>query len=319
MEKIYLGIDIGGTDIKGGTVDKKGSIIKELTIASEVEKGVDHVLERITQLVKQLKKSSGKHYTIAGIGLGIPGQIDSEKQILLNSPNLPLFKNIDVPSRLKSSLDLPVVWDNDANLAALGEFTYGAGKEVSEMMMITLGTGIGSGLVLNNKVYHGCKGFAGEFGHLTINPYGPQCNCGSRGCVEAYAGTNGIIRTFAEITEKGTKTILNEKDMKNLTPKHLSEAVAKGDQAAAETYKQVGFYLGVGLAGVVNLLNLEMIVVGGGIAKAGDLILDPARKAVKEYALRDPANILTIVPAALGNRAGLIGAAHLALLNAEDH
>jgi len=319
MENIYLGIDIGGTDIKGGTVNKNGSIINEMTITSEVEKGVDHVLERITDLVRQLEQSAGEKNTIAGVGLGIPGQIDFDNQILLNSPNLPLFKNIDVPSRLKSSLHLPVVWDNDANLAALGEFTYGAGKNVSEMMMITLGTGIGSGLILRNEIYHGCKGFGGEFGHLSINPDGPKCNCGSHGCVEAYAGTKGIIRTFEEITKAGTRTLLNKDDIKELTPKKISKAAEKGDQAAAETYNKVGFYIGVGLAGVVNLLNLEMIVVGGGIAKAGNLILDPVRKAVKEYTLEDPGDIINIVPAKLGNKAGLIGAAHLAFLNAEDH
>ncbi len=318
MEKIFIGIDIGGTDIKGGSVDSKGSIINEKTISTEVEKGVDYVLARISNLVKQLGNSVKQNPDIAGIGLGIPGQIDSEKGILLNSPNLPAFKNIDVPSKLKSYLDLPIVWDNDANLAALGEFTYGAGKKVSEMMMITLGTGIGSGLILRGEVYHGSKGFGGEFGHLIINPQGPKCSCGNLGCVEAYAGTNGIIRTFKEITKAGMKSILKETGDEELTPKHISEAAKKGDKAAAETLKQAGFYLGVGLAGVINLLNLEMIVVGGGIAKAGDLILEPARKAVKEYSLKDPGNIVKIVPAKLGNKAGLIGAAYQARLEVEN-
>ncbi|MFO7891914.1 MAG: ROK family protein [bacterium] len=314
MGKINIGIDIGGTDIKVGVVDSKGSILEEKIISSEVEKGVDHVLSRITKLVNTLDTSIEQNSDLGGIGLGIPGQIDFEKKILLNSPNLPAFKNINVPFRLNSYLNTPVIWDNDANLAALGEFTYGAGKEVSEMMMITLGTGIGSGLILRGEVYHGCKGFGGEFGHLIINPHGPQCNCGNHGCVEAFAGTRGIIRTFKEIIKSGTKSILKESDIEGLTPKHISNAARKGDEAAIKTFKQVGFYLGVGLAGVVNLLNLEMIVVGGGIAKAGDLILGPARKAVKEYSLKDLGESVQIVPAKLGNQAGLIGAAHLALL-----
>lgn len=319
MGKTYIGIDIGGTDTKVGMVNSKGSIVNEKTIASEVEKGVDHVLKNITKIVNTLQASLEYNSNLIAIGLGIPGQIDCKKQLLLNSPNLPAFKNVNVPSRLKSYLNIPVFWDNDANLAALGEFTCGAGKEISEMMMITLGTGIGSGLILRGEIYHGSKGFGGEFGHLIINPHGPQCNCGNNGCVEAYAGTNGIIRTFKEITGSGTQTMLTQSEIKKLTPKHISKAADKGDAAAIKTFEQVGFYLGVGLAGVVNLLNLEMIVVGGGIARAGDLILEPARKAMKEYSLEDLGKSVQIVPAKLGNQAGLMGAAHLARLEFEKH
>ncbi|MEJ2629092.1 MAG: ROK family protein, partial [bacterium] len=311
MENIYLGIDVGGTAIKAGAVTPEGIIREKQTISTEVDQGVDHVIGRIADVIKKLSAALSSNTTIAGIGLGMPGQINTERGILLNSPNLPAFKNIDVPARLTSYFNLPIVWDNDANLAALGEFTYGAGKEVSEMMLITLGTGIGSGLILRGKIYHGCKGYGGEFGHLTINPEGPPCNCGSKGCVEAYAGTQGILRTFREITQAGTESILHETNDNELTPKDISDAAQKGDTAARETFNQVGFYLGVGLAGVVNLLNLEMIVVGGGIAKAGDLILEPVRKSCKQYALIDPGKIIKIVPSQLGNAAGLVGAAHL--------
>ncbi len=318
MENIYLGIDVGGTAIKAGAVTPEGIIMEKQTISTEVDQGVDHVVDRIADVIKKLSAVLASNTTIAGIGLGMPGQIDTERGILLNSPNLPAFKNIDVPARLTSYFNLPIVWDNDANLAALGEFTYGAGKEVSEMMLITLGTGIGSGLILRGEIYHGCKGFGGEFGHLTINPEGPPCNCGSKGCVEAYAGTQGILRTFREITQAGTESILPETNDNELTPKDISDAAQKGDRAARETFNHVGFFLGVGLAGVVNLLNLEMIVVGGGIAKAGDLILEPVRKSVKQYALIDPGKIIKIVPSKLGNTAGLVGAAHLARLAVEN-
>jgi glucokinase len=317
MENIYLGIDVGGTAIKAGAVTSEGSIMEKQTLATEVDQGVDHVVGRIADVIKRLSAALTSNTTIAGIGLGIPGQIDTEKGILINSPNLPDFNNIDVPARLTSYVNLPIVWDNDANLAALGEFIYGAGKQVSEMMLITLGTGIGSGLILRGEIYHGCKGFGGEFGHLTINPQGPACNCGSQGCVEAYAGTQGIIRTFREIIQAGTESILQEKINNDLTPKHISDAANKGDKAALETFNRIGFYLGVGLAGVVNLLNPAMIVVGGGIAKAGNLILEPVQKTVKQYSLIGPGKIIQIVPAQLGNTAGLIGAAHLARMEVE--
>lgn len=317
MEKKYMGIDVGGTDIKAGVVDAEGKVFFEKKIPTQVSMGVEHVFSRIVDLVDELCVCLIEGDEIAGVGLGMPGQIDAETGILRYAPNLPGFKNIDGISLLKDRLDIPVVWENDANAAALGEFIYGAGRGVSEMMMITLGTGIGSGLILGGKIYHGANGFAGEFGHLTVDPEGPECGCGSRGCAEAYAGTKGIINILKEKLNSGCGSLLDSMDISTITPRDITLAARKGDTTAREVLAQAGKYLGIGFASVINLLNLEKIVVGGGVSKAGDLIFDSAKVYLKMYSLADTEKEVSIVSAELGNKAGLIGAAYLAKLESE--
>jgi len=310
----YIGIDVGGTNIKSGVVSPVGEIVFEKKIDTQAEGGVRHVLERIAGLVKDFNGSVGGNGNIAGVGVGAPGQIDYDTGVVRNAPNLPGWKDVQAQRILENLLKVTVAWDNDANVAALGESVYGSGKGASEMMMITLGTGIGSGFILRGEVYRGCKGYGGEFGHTILDPEGPPCHCGRRGCVEAYAGSYGILRRLKEKLGSGFESVLSNKDLDKMTTKDLTEAADQGDALAIEVYRETGYYLGLGLANMVTLLNLERIVVGGGVAKAGELILKSLRESMKRFCMTNAFGAVQVVPAVLGNRAGVIGAAHLAKL-----
>ena len=237
--------------------------------------------------------------------------------IYVEGPNLPDWKDFPVVSVLGEKLDLPVVVDNDANMAALGEYTYGAGQGCTDMMMVTLGTGVGSGLILDGRLYRGVHDTAGEFGHTTIQFEGPVCNCGRKGCVEAYIGTNGILAALKAKLETGRSSVLKEMEFEKIMPKDIGMAAERGDALAVEVLHDVGYALGVGCGNVANLLNLERIVVGGGVSAAGDFILEPARKGCRDMAMQVQGETIQIIPASLGNKAGFIGAACLAMLNSQ--
>lgn len=308
---LYIGIDLGGTDIKGGLVSASGEIVREACIATEKERGAAHVLDRMAQLVQTLRKQSPA--SVAGVGIGVPGQVLVEKGFLVEAPNLACLENLAVAREMRNRIDLPVVLDNDANVAALGEYAFGAGQGARHMMMVTLGTGVGGGLILDGQLFRGAQGGAGEFGHMVVEADGEPCGCGRQGCVEAYVGTWGLLRSVERrLKMKGVST-LSEIPAEKRTPKDISEAADRGDALAQAVLTQAGHMLGVGLGSVANLLNLDRIVVGGGVAGAGERILGPARVALAETALRVSADSVSLVAAALGNRAGLAGAARLAM------
>lgn len=313
--ELFIGIDIGATNIKSGLVTLQGDIIEEKWIGTDVHKGVDDVLDRIGQIIQDFVDHVDKESVVQGIGMGIPGQIDIRNGLLVESPNLPGFDEIHIDLELKKRTGLMVKVDNDANIAALGEYAYGAGRGVTEIFMVTLGTGVGSGLILNGNIYRGATRFAGEFGHMTIKQDGPLCGCGRRGCVEAYVGLNGILRLVKDQLKSGKESVLQKLDPDKITPKDLSYAAENGDDVAIDVFRQVGEYLGVGLGNVLNLLNVERIVVGGGISKAGEFILGPARETLFKVALKVCLDAVTIVPATFIDRAGIVGAARLAMLN----
>jgi glucokinase len=243
----------------------------------------------------------------------MPGLVDAEAGIFIEGPNLKTCNDVNVSERLGMRLGMPVFIDNDAHVAALGEFAYGAGRGSADMFMVTLGTGVGGGLILDGKLYRGKRNTAGEFGHTTIQMDGPLCNCGRRGCVEAFVGKNGIVRSAIQKLDSGRASSLAAKDRNRLEPLDLSLAAEAGDALAIDVLAEIGGYLGVGLGNLVNLLNLERIVVGGQVADAGDLILKPAREALDRVALKVPRETVRIVPAKLGNSAGIVGAARLAM------
>ncbi len=317
-QELFVGIDVGGTNIKGGLLSKNGEIIAEEKIPTEADSGVTHVLSRIKKLVHELTESVDNNFLIRRMGIGLAGQIDIKKGIFLEGPNLPGWYGVNVEAELEKDLNMSVIVDNDASLAALGEFTWGAGRGANDMLMVTLGTGVGGGLILDGKIYHGAGGLAGEFGHITIEKDGPVCTCGRKGCVEAFVGTYAIIRQVQEKLNSGQKSLLGKISPEKMTPKDVSLAASQGDRVALEVLRDVGTYLGIGLANVVNLLNIERIVVGGGVANAGELILRPAREALNNEALTNLAKMATIVPAALGEQAGIVGAASLAMLEKQS-
>jgi len=309
--EIFAGIDLGGTNIKACLLTREGEIVAERIVGCEKEGRVDHVLDRISDLINKLCSSAGCR--VSCVGIGVAGLVDAEKAVLLEAPNLPGWRDVEVGCELKRRLNLPIKMDNDANVAALGEYMFGSGSGVKNMMMVTLGTGVGGGLILEGKIYRGSSGSAGEFGHMTIDPNGPICSCGRRGCIEAYIGTRGILRRTKECLSKGSSSLLSGIREEEMTPKHISEAAEKGDEVAIEILRKTGYYLGVGIGNVSNLLNLEMAVIGGGVSNAGELILGPAREKTMDVALEIPGRVIEIKSAQLGEKAGMVGAACIAM------
>jgi len=311
--EMFIGIDLGGTNIKGGLVTAEGQILEEKNVPTEVQGGVEHVLSRMAGVIRYLVQSAGK-IPVRGAGIGFPGQINVKKGIYHQGPNFPGWNNVPVVFELEKRVGIPIVMDNDANLAALGEYAFGGGKGVTDMILVTLGTGVGGGLILNGQLYHGVTDAAGEIGHTSIHMEGPLCGCGRRGCLEAYVGTRGILSRLKSKLDAGAKTPLRNKPFETMTPKDIGMAGADGDPVAIEVFKETGEILGFGLANLANLINVQKIVVGGGIANAGDLILKPAAEALNREALIIVRQACTLVKAELGNTAGMVGAARAAML-----
>ncbi|MCK5145810.1 ROK family protein [bacterium] len=309
--ELFIGIDLGGTDIKGGLVDNAGKIVFETKIPTEAKKGPEHIFDRMSQLIQTLR--DGAEAIVAGIGMGVPGQVDVDAGVLVEAPNLPGVDRFPVMDFLRERIDIPVILDNDANVAALGEHAFGAGQGVQHMLMITLGTGVGGGLILNGQVFRGAMGGAGEFGHMVVEADGELCGCGRQGCVEAYVGTAGLLRAVEQRLSNGEASSLAGISSEKRRPKDLGDAAEAGDTVAREVFSTAGHLLGIAMGNVANLLNLERIVIGGGVAAAGERILGPARVGFAETALKVSLKSLEIVPAQLGNAAGLVGAARLAM------
>lgn len=291
-----IGIDLGATKIATGLVDEKGKVLKKVKIATEAEKGVEKVSENVVFSIKQVATEK-----IDRIGLAVAGQIDIKKGIIIYSPNLK-WKKVAlvklVSQKIRQDLgweDFKISIDNDANCFALAEAIYGAAKGKKYVVGLTLGTGIGSGLVIDGKIYHG-QAFATEMGHMVVKAGGRLCSCGRKGHLEAYASGGAIERRYKELT--GRKKIATDIEI---------EALQNKDSEAFQIYREAGKYLGVGLANIVNMLDPEIIVLGGGLARS-DLLIDLAKEELKkEIFFRDKAT--EIVRSKLGDEAGIVGAA----------
>jgi len=309
----FIGVDIGGTNTKGGLVSRDGSIVADKTIPTGAFKPADYTLGQVVALIEALIRAADGLGLVTGVGIGAAGQVDFDEGMYVEGPNVPNWKSIRVASEIEKIIKKPVVLDNDAHLAALGEYTYGAGRGVSNMLMVTIGTGVGGGLILNGQLYRGKRHSAGEFGHTTIRHDGPVCACGRRGCVEAYIGTQAILRRVREKMVLDPSSVLHRIPADAMEPRHVGEAAEQGDAAARKVMQETGAFLGIGLANVANLLNIERAVVGGGVGNAGEWILQAARERIATDALKVPRETLQVVSAMLGNRAGWIGAARLAM------
>jgi glucokinase len=307
----YLGIDIGGTNIKAGLVDEKGRVL-ESRRAFTVTDDLDGFLSTLTELIHEFQKRS----SIEAIGIGVPG-LHSRTGIIETSPNVPCLKKTNLKELLADQVHIRIVSENDANAAAYGEFICGAGAGLRHMAHLTLGTGLGSGLVLNGALFTGASGYAGEFGHtfLSLSPpdsnSGRLCACGNRGCVEAFVSAAGIVTTAEEKMKEEPDSELHNLDQP-LTSEKVYAAAVRGDAAALAVFAHTGHYLGAACANLINLLNLEMIVIGGGVMASGDLLLSPTRISAEYHAF--PAAYLDcqIVQSKLWPDAGVIGAAMLA-------
>lgn len=309
---VAIGVDLGGTNLKIALVSEEGEILKELRQDTQAEKGPDFILNQIERGVEALLQEFGSA-RVRGIGMGIPGAVDYDNGIVTYPPNLPGWKEVPVRDRFSQKFHLPVLVDNDANVAALAEKAHGAGKGAKHLICITLGTGVGSGLILNGKLFHGAVGAAGEFGHTTINFQGPQCNCGNYGCIERYVGAQYIVERAIEKLEKYPDSTLRPFHEKGeeITVKLINNLAQEGDLLSLETLRETGEFLGIALTSAVNLLNLELIVIAGGISNAGEKLFAPIRQKIQELALPLPRSTVQVKKAEMGDRAGVVGAAQL--------
>jgi glucokinase len=315
LQKTAIGVDLGGTNLRFGLVREDEKIISRRRTGTMAAEGVETVLERLTGGIQTLAgKAQTAGMKIAGIGIGVPGIISAKEGIVRLSPNLPGWEDIPLRARLKESFPYPVHVENDANAYALGEYWFGAGKGSSCMVCITLGTGVGGGIILAGNIWRGADGMAGEVGHITVNPDGPLCPCGNRGCLERYSSATAVIEMAVAAVARGEKTAL--KDLKKagpITAEAVADAAKKGDRVAGGIFVEVGKYLGIAIADLINLLNIECVVIGGGMAGAWDLFIVPLKEEVRARAFKIPAKRCRIVRGKLKDDAGILGAAGLAL------
>jgi glucokinase len=311
QKEIVLGVDIGGTNTKFGYVDKSGNLLAEGEMPTEAHRPAEEFFERLHNQAEILFESKKENLKLVGIGLGAPNG-NYYKGTIEQPPNLS-WKFVDVVTLLHRWYSIPIALTNDANAAALGEMLFGAAKGMKDFIVITLGTGLGSGIVANGELIYGHDGFAGEIGHTIVDPNGRQCGCGRRGCLETYASASGIRRTVEELLNATMlPSELREIGLESITSKRIFEAAQRGDRLALEAFELTGRYLGLKLADSVAHTSPEAIILLGGLAAAGDFIFVPTKKYMEEFLLNIFKNKVRLLPSGLpqGNSA-ILGAAAL--------
>jgi glucokinase len=302
MKKKYiLAIDLGGTNLKIGLLDLKYRIIHKQVLCTRKNPTKEQLIAAICESIKNIIQNQKLNKaSILGVGLGLPGPIDVEKGLVHYFPNIPGWKEVKLRSILEKRLKLPVVLDNDAKVMALAEFRLGAARGSRNAVCLTLGTGVGSGIIINATLYRAKTFAAGEIGHIPINEAGPRCNCGGIACMEAYVGNERIKAAARRLFRR------------DISLEELSALARKGNKKAIDLWSQVGKRLGIGLVGVVNFLSPDCIVIGGGVAKAGRVLFNKVKEVILKRAMPVQARHVKILKAKLGSDAGLIGAAILA-------
>ena len=312
MKKL-LGVDLGGATIKIGLFESDLKKIAEKKIATEAHKGSNHVLHLMASGIQSLLEENDlSNHDILSMGMGIPGLLDREKGISIYSPNFTNWKNVPIGLWFENKLQIPVIIDNDVRMNLYGEWKQGAGIQKQNIVLFTLGANLGASVLINGAMYYGCTENAGDIGHMHLYPTGRPCYCGSSGCLGKYVSAAGMIQTVQEKLSQKRSSILKEwskNDMRNMTAKMISEAFDADDAVAKETLQETGVYLGYGLVNIIHLYNPEMIIIGGGVAEAGERLLHAARKIVEKNALDLPQKNCTITLGKLGDSAGIAGAA----------
>lgn len=312
MEKLIVGVDLGGTWIRAGLCDREGHISRRFKVRTRPQEGAEAVIERIKSAIREVLLPN----QVKAIGVGAPGPLDPWKGIIVRAPNLH-WKDVPLRDILEEEFSLSAYVGNDCSAAALAEQRFGVGREVKDLIYITVGTGIGGGIIVDNRLLLGVQGFAGEVGHQTIDINGPRCNCGNIGCLEALAAGPAIACRAVEWIEGGRETAimgLVEGNLDQVTAEVVNEAAQAGDELAIEIIRQAGIYIGVGIVNLLHLFNPGMIIIGGGVSKAGDLLFEPIRATVRERTMMDGYwEDTPIVPASLGDDVGVLGAVALVL------
>lgn len=307
-----LAADVGGTNTRMAVVTGKGKILTQLKRPTLCKKGRDEMIKFLITFAREtIEKSQLTREKICGMGIGFPGPLNGESGIVFNPPNLIGWDNVPLKDILEEELKMPVSIENDANSAALGEWWKGAGAGTNSLVCITLGTGVGGGIILDGKLWHGASWIAGEIGHTTVIRDGMNCTCGNKGCLEAYASSRGIIeRANIALSEKSNK----DKFRPITELKQLDHLVSEGDKIILNIIKETGIILGIAIANLANLLNPEMVVLFGGVTNLGENLIKPLREEVKKRAFKKATESLRIEVAKLGDNSGILGAAKSILL-----
>lgn len=301
-EGFVIGMDLGGTNLRVAGVGADGGVGEVYRVRTLAREGLEPVIGRMVAAIAHVaERVCGSGGDVRGIVLGAPGIISSSAGTVVVSPNLPGWNDVPLRDRIASALGLPVLLENDANAAAYGEYWRGAGAGCSSMALLTLGTGVGGGLVFGGELWRGADGMAGEIGHLTVEPGGRSCHCGNTGCLETYASATGIVESYRALS--GVEEALDAEE--------VHRRALEGDANARQSYREAGRSLGLAFAALVNLLNLERIVIGGGVLPAWDLFIPAAEHEMRRRAFAAPAARVRVAPAALGDLAGVTGAAGL--------
>src|SRR5271166_1942402 len=348
MKNFAIGVDLGGTNLRIAAVDDQGTLIEKITLGTKVSLGRAHVVDDMCGAIEHVLDKYRDSATLLGIGIGVPGIIDIQSGMVRESPNLPDWADYPVRAEIEQRLKTVVILENDANVAALGEKWLGAAKDYGNMAMLTLGTGVGGGMVLHGSIWHGMNGMAGEFGHTTVEPEGHPCGCGNRGCLEQYASATAIVRmareTIAKAKNDGSNASSNARSAlataahsdPEFSAKSIYQLAIQGDEDARRIYCYVGRCLGIVLSAMVNSLNLPIYVIGGGVSSAWEMfspaIFEELRRRCMVYAATAPHDPLTanhgasahveagpghktiVTRALLGSDAGLYGAARLPMI-----
>ena len=309
MKEIVIAADLGGTNLRIAAIDRDGNILHRARRATPRSERADEIVSLICEAAAECLENLKKEKVLA-IAAAVPAILNIEDGIILKAPNVPSLNGFRFSKALENALNLPCVLENDANAAAIGENWLGASKDFKNSIMVTLGTGIGGGIMIDGRILRGADGTAGEIGHICVEPFGVPCGCGSRGCVEQYASATAIVRLARELEGNYPKSELPEKS--KLSSQEIYEAGLSGDELALEVFRRQGFYLGIALAGLINVLNTEVIVIGGGAAAGWDLFVPQMFEQIRQRTYREASERAKITRAALGDDAGILGAARLA-------
>lgn len=317
MSTNVIGVDMGGTKILSAVIGPEGDILGTAKVPTKANRGPSVVIDRIADSIRKAIDKSGVAATsIQAIGIGAPGPLDPATGVVIFAPNL-RWKNVRLKEELEARVGFPTFVDNDVNVGTLGEHVFGAGKGFQNVVGIFVGTGIGGGIILHGELFHGASKTAGEIGHIVVKAGGPRCGCGTRGCLEALASRTAMTKQFKKaILGQGKKSVLYELtggDLGAIRSGVLAKAVRLNDKLTLKVIKKATKYLGVGIGSIVNFLNPEMIVLGGGVVEAlDDTFLENIRSAAEKYALPDTLSGVQIVRAKLGDNSAILGAAALA-------
>jgi len=308
-----LGVDVGGTKTVVGLAEPTGKIIEWERVETPNVLGPDANLAAIKQAGRRIVERTGA--TVSSVGIGCGGPLDRKAGKLHEVSNLPGWEGLCLTDIFSEEFGAPAYLENDATAAAMGEAAFGAGQGVDCLVFMTVSTGIGGGIIIDGKPYRGCGENAGEFGHSKILPDGPRCNCGDRGCLEALASGTGMARAAREGLESGAESVLREwiASPSEVTAELVARATSLGDPFASGVWSQATYYLGIGITNVVNGLNPRLVILGGGVTRAGDMLFEPVRKVVRERAMKPLSADVEIIPATSGDLFGLVGAVAVAV------